>query len=373
MLQLHDQPPVRRVLHKLVDKATRQGSLPASIALDKRMLPEVFDAASGEEADYQWGLLKDAQTQGLLHIELKRTSSNCAEYERAPKATLRAGSIEDLRSLLGLAAPTKSPREEWRDALATTLNAPAEVIASLDGFSICIEGRTAVEVVEGLNRLLGLRDKPLLLREASSQAFWSQSKVLDNRTAMVAKLFGLDDCPFPSAPLHLSVRLPADDLQGVLFVENVTTFESLAAQAAPDTAGLALVYSAGARATAKRLVLREGASLFYAISPGYSEGKRQLVEQMLFDAECTLPAFFFGDLDYAGMRILKGLRENFPALTAWEPGYGRLLARLAAGDSHSPAAAEKAGQTDPEFTGCSYADHVLLPALRVAGAFVDQE
>ena len=52
---------------------------------------------------------------------------------------------------------------------------------------------------------------------------------------------------------------------------------------------------------------------------------------------------------------------------------GRLLDRLATGDSHLPAAADKAGQTDPEFTGCSYADFVLLPAMRAAGAFVDQE
>lgn len=372
MVALLSQVPVHRVLSQLVEKACRTGEMSTSVRLDRQVLPEVFEASSGEDADFYWGLMKDAQQQGFIDIELKRAKSACAEYERSPKISLKGRSLAEWRVLVGLPPEKQSYREQWKAALASALNAPADVAAALENYLIEIEGRSAVDVVGGLNRLLALRSEPLWLREASSRAFWGMSKVLDNRAEMVARLCGADECPFPSAPLHLNVSLPAGEVAGVLFIENVTTYERLAAAARPETAGLVLVYGAGARATAKRLVTRQGASLFYAMSQGFAPAKVAAFEAFLFDAS-PLPAFCFGDLDFSGMRILRGLRENFPALVAWEPGYARLLARLQAGEGHAPAAAEKSGQTDPGTTGCRYADETLLPAMRSANLFVDQE
>jgi hypothetical protein len=83
--------------------------------------------------------------------------------------------------------------------------------------------------------------------------------------------------------------------------------------------------------------------------------------------------YFWGDLDFAGMDILKTLKAVFPQARAWEPGYARLLDRLRAGHSHAPEDARKSGQADPGTTGCAYADAVMLPALREFGRCVDQE
>ena len=85
------------------------------------------------------------------------------------------------------------------------------------------------------------------------------------------------------------------------------------------------------------------------------------------------PVYFWGDLDFAGMGILKELRATFPNARAWELGYGVLLNRLLAGESHAPQEVRKSGQVGPGVTGCEYADAALLPALRRLGRFVDQE
>jgi hypothetical protein len=49
-----------------------------------------------------------------------------------------------------------------------------------------------------------------------------------------------------------------------------------------------------------------------------------------------------------------------------------LLARLLKEGGHLPNAADKQLQSDPGTVGCSYADEMLLPAMRHHG-FLDQE
>src|SRR5690606_5604399 len=83
--------------------------------------------------------------------------------------------------------------------------------------------------------------------------------------------------------------------------------------------------------------------------------------------------FFWGDLDYAGLSILAGLRHSLPDLEAWQPGYQPMLDVLRGGSGHRPDEARKGGQTDPGATGCLYTDRQLLPALRDKGKFLDQE
>jgi hypothetical protein len=72
------------------------------------------------------------------------------------------------------------------------------------------------------------------------------------------------------------------------------------------------------------------------------------------------------------MAILAGLRQRFGELTAWQPGYRSLLEALRNQGGHALEAADKQGQTDPGTTGCDFADHELLPAIRKYGG-IDQE
>lgn len=373
MLDVLEQAPVKRVCQSLVTKALKNPLHEASLLMDARTLPEVFKNHSGEDADYHWDLFLQLEKLGLVLINRSKKTGPCADYELSPKLSVKKEHFERLRLRMGLSlTPELSPAEEWRRALSSGLKAPAHVADALKGYHVAIPSKSPAEVVEGLNRLLQLKGQDLYLREASSLAFWSLSKVLDNRTDMVAKLFELDECPFPSAPLQVNVRLPREALRGALFIENSTTFEVLAHRRKAGTEGLALIYSAGARATAKRLTQRQHVSIFHYMDAAFSADKAWALEEFLFEGR-ALPAYFFGDLDYSGMQILKGLRSNFPGLEAWQPGYAQLLQRLKANDAHVAEAADKKGQKDPGETGCSYTDGLLLPALRNTELFVDQE
>ena len=367
-----DYAPVRKLLTRFAAKAERSGGVSCTQKLDAKSFPDVFAAASGEDADYSWALLKDAAAAAGVEVRLKPTREICAEYERSPKLVLAGANLHQLRSALGLQATEPSYREKWKTALQARLAAPPSVVEAMAAYTLKVEGRTPEELVEALNILRNLRDRSLLLREASSLTFWSLSKVLDDREEMVAKLLELDHCPFAPPALQLAVRLPVEPMTGVLFVENRTTFDSLGKRSAANVEGLALVYSAGFQASARRLTDRAYVHCFFAEDSGIGQENVELLHAFLFD-QAALPCFFFGDLDYSGMGILKAMRQNFPQLRAWDPGYQRLLARLLAKDGHSAAAARKTGQRDPERTGCDLADDVLLPAMREHGLFVDQE
>ena len=131
-----------------------------------------------------------------------------------------------------------------------------------------------------------------------------------------------------------------------------------------------LLYAAGFRGGAKRLLERGGA-VVYVREDAVLSGA-QAVRSFLSSPQ-ALPVYFFGDLDYSGMEILRNLRHVFPRAQAWQPGYELLLDLLRAGVGHMADWAGKEGQVDPGSCGCSWADSVLLTALRESRRFVDQE
>jgi hypothetical protein len=157
----------------------------------------------------------------------------------------------------------------------------------------------------------------------------------------------------------------------VLFIENQDSY-TLACEGRPQAAsGLALVYAAGFRGTAERLRQREGVRLHYA-GAGQSSWQASFEQWWFGQAAPAGPLAFWGDLDFAGMAILAGLRQRFGGLSAWAPGYRPLLEQLRNQGGHALEAADKQGQTDPGNTGCPFADRKLLPAIREYGG-VDQE
>ena len=82
--------------------------------------------------------------------------------------------------------------------------------------------------------------------------------------------------------------------------------------------------------------------------------------------------WFWGDLDFAGMQILKALRSRFTDAGAWRIGYEPMVATLRARGGYAPPVTDAQGQVDPGATGCPFADGELLPAVREYGQ-LDQE
>ena len=189
---------------------------------------------------------------------------------------------------------------------------------------------------------------------------------------MIAIILGRDECPFPPMPVQLQIFLPTRGYEGVLFIENQTTFE-LAIRSDDDRfEGLALVFAAGFRGSATRLRTRSRSSLYFARTGDLSESAINFFENWLYQ-ESTLPSWFWGDLDYAGMQILAAMRNSFPNITAWREGYAPMHDVLLNGGGHDPEMADKLLQKRVERTGCIYADSVLLPVLHESKRFVDQE
>ncbi|MBM5571097.1 hypothetical protein GM173_05820 [Deefgea chitinilytica] len=236
-----------------------------------------------------------------------------------------------------------------------------------------VPGRTAHEIVQQLALLPSIAEEPLLLREVSARLFWGLSKVLDGRQQLVAAILQVDDCPFPEMPIQLLVFLPSEDFTGVLFVENSATYEQATRSGAEHYSNLALIFASGFRGSARRLRSASGASVYFAGHGSLDEKQRNKFQAWLWREEFKLPCWFWGDLDYAGMRILAALRKVFDETSAWEPGYRIMLERLLAGQGHTPESGAKTGQLIIEATGCAYADLELIPAMVLTGKFVDQE
>jgi hypothetical protein len=209
---------------------------------------------------------------------------------------------------------------------------------------------------------------PMTLRQLSATLFWGDSKILDDRGEFIATL--LPDLDIRDRAIVVAVYLP-ETCRGVLFIENQDTYTAAAGGTPSEAGDFALVFAAGFRGAASRVRTRSGALLHYAGSVDPT-----VVEQ--FDAwwygqgAAPGPCWLWGDLDFAGMQILKSLRSRFEDLHAWQPGYEPMLRHLQTFGGYGTAVAEGKGQVDPGQTGCAYADSVLLPAIRKFGQ-MDQE
>lgn len=207
------------------------------------------------------------------------------------------------------------------------------------------------------------------LREASCRVFDGRSKILDNREELL-RLLGAREGQFFDAPIQLLVDVP-EQLNDLLFIENLLTFERMAEHRQKTWENTALIYAAGFRGSTRRVRTPRGCQLYWRAGSETSSARARLV--LWQQGELELPVAFFGDLDFAAMEILKNLREGCPNAVAWATGYGLLEHALAGGQGHAPEMADKARQKDPGVTGCTYADHALLPLLRRTRQFVDQE
>lgn len=364
---------MQRLLNLLVDRlesADQRGTRAQSVALGPKTWPALYEAPFESTKEMLWEQFGELVRWGWLAVKPEGVAKERSGYDRAPRVTVLDEPA--LRAAVGRPERVRSPAELWREAVFADLVASNEVKRQVSEFCIDMPDRAMSEVVARLNELRVLKHESLLLREVSSRLFWGMSKVLDKRQALVAALLELDDCPFPESPVQLQVFLPPAGFRGVLFIENLTTYDRAMRSGSAAFEGLALAFASGFKGSAQRLRTPEGCSLFFSDQGGDTRDLRDGFKSWLFGKE-TRPAYFWGDLDWAGMRILAAMRASFSGLTAWQTGYAAMLQVLREGHGHSPEAAEKRGQKILAETGCAYADGQLVPALGETRRFVDQE
>lgn len=365
---------VQQFLNLVVDRLDRADadnrSLIRAIRLDRKSFPALYNAEYESEKEQLWGYIEQIASRGWVRIKLDRTQTGKSPYELNPR--IEVADEQSIRVAANRITRLKRPNELWRQAVFEHLDASDDVREIVGRFLINIPGRSPQEIVLNMNALRHFADEPLLLREVSARLFWGQSKILDGRQALVAAILEVEECPFPEIPIQLQVFLPLTGFEGVLFIENLATFERATRDSTERFYGLAIVFASGFKGSAKRLRSAGGSALYFAAHGSLDKEARLKIDSWLHKGT-DLPCWFWGDLDYSGMAILQTLRSTFVNLQAWEKGYAPMLASLNAGQGHAPDDAGKSAQRPIAITGCEYADSILIPALHDAGRFVDQE
>jgi len=359
-------PFQRRIALALLAKA--EGKPAARLRLDARMAPELHGHTDAEERARWWLQLQELERRGWWRLQLAPAREFADLAERKPQLELL--DFEALAAWVGYQPLASRWAARWQ-ALLQERGAPEALRQYLARNPLpALEPLAPEQAWHSLQQLAQRcqSGQRLALRELSAQVFQGRSKLLDAREELLL-LLGAQPGQFSEAPIQLLIDCPAR-IEYALFVENLTSFEALADARGAAWQHALLLYAAGFKGSARRL--REPAGCRLYLRAGSAAPQLDLVQRWLFE-RAELPVCFFGDLDYAGLDILRRLRELFPQAQAWAPGYRALARRLAAGGGHAPEWADKQQQADPGTTGCALADTELLPLLRRSGAALDQE
>jgi hypothetical protein len=365
-LWLDEEAEIRALMHAALDRFDRQRGVDRQRRIHLAVLEHLPSLErSDTAADQTWALVQELERRGVLAIRRAARSPYDVDWQAA-KIAFSPEAEGTLREWLGRdwSAPAKTI---WREAIEKHAESFHDAGAALLSQRIVIEDRSALEIVAALAEAAKLT-APMTLRQLSATVFWGNSKILDDRGELVAAL--LPHLEIRDRTLVMAVHLPRD-CRGVLFVENQDTYTTAAAGMPTEARELALVFAAGFRGSAARVRSRSGCLVHYT-GPGIFEFAGRL-DAWWYDGGAALgPCWFWGDLDFAGMQILKSLRQRFEGLDAWPPGYESMLLRLQTRGGYGARIVDVKGQVDPMLTGCTYADGELLPAIRRYGQ-MDQE
>ncbi|MGD8177050.1 Wadjet anti-phage system protein JetD domain-containing protein [Marinimicrobium sp. ARAG 43.8] len=346
-------------LDRLDEKEGHQRERAITRRVKKSTLPALYEFA--EDTGDRWQLLNDLAVKHSLFtiVPDPRLAPFHEPYENA-QFRLNPDCEPLLRDWLN--RPRQDPLTlAWEQAIGKHRDSFIDQGKSLLTQRPTIAGLSPEHITTAFAGIKHYLEQNLTLREIAARCFDGNSKALDSRQDLLIKLFGEQANSIQARPLLLTAWAPPGFTR-LLIVENQDSFLRLTEQP-PE--GYALLYSGGFRASATRL---GSVHTRFAFLPG--SGPEYFRQHWLSEA---LPCYFWGDLDFAGMGILKALRNSLPNLRAWQPGYAPMLNILQSGGGHTPEQAGKTGQSDPGQTACAYSDSTLLPALRRQRRSLDQE
>jgi hypothetical protein len=353
--------------YELLERFLRQcdNNKRAYLKVSEKTAPQLYDF-NNDDYRHAWGLILSLETEfGILAIKPARVRSGQEVFEGA-QIYLNPEREALVRSWL------QRPRTDpylmaWQRALEQSSSAFEDGGEALRPKALQLPGKSAADLIAAFARIAEELEQPLSIRSLSARCFWGDSKFLDGQQDLVRGLFPDLSTRLIQRPVLLPVHLP-DRIEQILFVENQDSFVELHRR---DYPGLLVIYMAGFRGSASRVRTTGNVVFTYT---GTAPSAREFEAWWFQSGEKTdIPHGFWGDLDFAGMAILKSLRLTFPEVTAWKPGYEPMLELLRNGHGHGFDWHNKGEQSDPGMTGCAYADHVLLPAIRSTQLFIDQE
>lgn len=369
-----DDPLVACLVKVLLDRADKRAPeervKAPRVTLDAKSCPEWF-AAEGQEKQYGWRRVLSLESEGLISLSAKIHRFDAPWRER-PSITLTIEGERLLREWTGRPFPEDSAQKLWRTAVASREDLPASLKLALLKSPILIGSRDAGSVLDRLIWASATFGRSAKRRVVSAKAFWGMSKILDHRDDLIRQVGEQSDQLWQRRALLMHVHAPVSVPNGILFVENLDAFDAVCQGDVAVPSSWWVLFAAGFKGSSQRL-LKPGGVRWFIEAGSTGLAPETLEEGLRGAAKGACESAFWGDLDFAGMQILREIRRTFPATVAWRPGYSRLIALLEAGVFHGPKESAKSGQSDPESTGCVYSDQVLLPTIRRTCGFVDQE
>lgn len=363
-----EEPLIQGVLNRFLDQIDR--NVKTQLKINTRSTPELFDHQE-DDPQYLWHLLKTLDNEyHILTINKPRHKNGRDPYDNA-QLSFNPDKEGLIRNWLNRPAfdpytltwnekfnKIKHLFEDGGEALKTPLRA---------------EGKSAAEVLQGFALVAEEINCSQTLRNLSAKCFWGDSKFLDGKLELLCQIFPQASHNILPRPALMNIAL-ADELQEVIFVENQDSFLMLKhiAEKDPRFIKSAFVYSSGFKATSAS-IRKRGQVLFSTLGQCEPEQLKRFEDWWLSDTEIDIPCYFWGDLDYAGMSILKALRRSFTDIEAWRTGFDLMLAFHEKGHGHKIRDSKKMQQLDPGTTGCTYTDNTLLPKIRASQRFLDQE
>jgi len=358
-----EEPAISGLLDTFLHKLEKGHRL--TMRVNAKTIPELFDFSS-PDTKYLWTLVKSLNNE--YHIVSIRYARNKPYQEPYDNAQLVFNPEKEELVREWLNRPALDPYAlVWQDTLHKLKDRFEDHGQALDEQMVRLPDKGPEATLRAFARISNELQKPISLRSLSARCFWGDSKFLDHREELVRALFPGASRNLLPRPILLTVHL-SSTLERVLFVENQDTFLALCGA---QLSGITLVYSAGFRGSATR-VREQGNAVFSYMNNGAT---REDFENWWHSTAqvSVISVRFWGDLDFAGMAILKALKNTFPSIDGWKPGYNPLMEKLHNGQGHDHESSGKERQKDPELTGCEFADLELLPAIRETGQFIDQE
>jgi len=334
------------------------------VTITKKRYPWLFslDEQSDQKWDYLLSLVND---YGIFELKRDKKRNPLDPEFSSARLRLNLDTVDLLRRWLDRPL-IPSVQKQWRTLVDKYITDNTE---QLKKRAITYEGKSLEDVITAFTHLGRCIDQGLTLRQLSAKYFWGDSKFLEGREELIVNLF--PKLIITPRPVIINVFLPKE-IHAVLFIENQDSYLNAVYAHSNTMRHLALVYCAGYRGTADRIRDPQSISLHYqgTVLPE----NQQHFESWWYKASDTdIPVYFWGDLDFAGMSILKTLKQRFNHIQAWQSGYQKMLQHLEKGNAHPLQSSNKGDQPDPGTTGCAYADTTLLPAIRRTHTYVDQE
>lgn len=364
-----EEPLIQSILHRFLDQLEQ--NLKPLLKISQRSTPELYDD-NDDDPRYLWDLLKTLDNEyHIITVKKPRHRHGRESFENA-QLFFNPDKEPQVRDWLN--RPAFDPYTlTWHEAFQKVNHLFEDGGTALE-HPLRTEGRSASEVLQAFAQLASEITTPQTLRNLSAKCFWGDSKYLDNKFELIQDLFPLARRNILPRPIMMNVALPDGEFDSLIFIENLDSFLMLKhfADKDPRFIKTALIYSAGFKGTSAHIRQR-GEVVFSALSMVSIEAMQRFKAWWLQHDDMRVQCYFWGDMDYAGIGILKALKKSFPNTLCWQRGYDLMIAFHQRGLGHKIRDSKKMRQLDPGITGCAFADDTLLPLIRQTQRFLDQE